>query len=645
MQFKNPEFLFALFLLVIPIIVHLFQLRRFKKEAFTNVKFLKKVQLQTRKSAEVKKWLSLLARLLALAAIIIAFAQPYIPQSQSALKKKETVVYIDNSFSMQQKGEQSELMKHAVQQLLQNFPKEQEIRVFTNDQVFPKSSLSELKNDLLHLKYSPEEASLKTVALKANNLFSKDKNVQKNFIAISDFQEKNLKKEPKFDKTTRVEFIQLKGKSHLNISIDSVYFGVNDLESSELKVKVSASRANTKTLPISLYQNENLWAKSSIGFDHDSIATTTFSLSQDQADLQGKMVIEDHSLRFDNTFYFSLQKPRKIKVVAVIPALGKELFLKKIFKHNDFDFTAMTVNQLDYNTLEKADFIVLNELKNIPNGMGSILEEKLKNGGYVTIIPGLKVDLTSYNKLFAHLGIGQLSDFNENPLKITSINFDHPLYNQVFDGKVTNFQYPSVQGYFEYVGSGNRVLGYNNGRDFLTEIQHCYIFTSPLNEKNSNFTRSPLIVPTFYNMAKQSLKLPKLFYTIGKRNTITIPTDLNKDKVLYLKKGKSDFIPQQGRFNEKVEIVSKDLPKEAGTYQIVKAGKSIGHLSYNYDRSENQLTFANMRSFKNAHTSNDVEKFFTSEINKNQVDQLWKWFVIFAIVFLLVEVALLKFLK
>jgi len=74
MQFKHPELLYALFLLLIPILVHLFQLRRFKKEAFTNVAFLKKLNIQTRKSSTIKKWLLLLTRLAVIACIVLAFA-------------------------------------------------------------------------------------------------------------------------------------------------------------------------------------------------------------------------------------------------------------------------------------------------------------------------------------------------------------------------------------------------------------------------------------------------------------------------------------------------------------------------------------------------------------------------------------------
>ena len=66
MQFAHPEILYALSALIIPILVHLFQLRRFKIQEFTNLAFLKIIKLQTRKSSTLKKWLVLSLRLLAL---------------------------------------------------------------------------------------------------------------------------------------------------------------------------------------------------------------------------------------------------------------------------------------------------------------------------------------------------------------------------------------------------------------------------------------------------------------------------------------------------------------------------------------------------------------------------------------------------
>ena len=76
MLFKHPSVLYALFALLIPIIIHLFKLRKFQKTIFTNVAFLEKIKMQTRKSSQLKKWLVLLSRLLLFTAIILAFAEP-----------------------------------------------------------------------------------------------------------------------------------------------------------------------------------------------------------------------------------------------------------------------------------------------------------------------------------------------------------------------------------------------------------------------------------------------------------------------------------------------------------------------------------------------------------------------------------------
>ncbi|WP_445752841.1 BatA domain-containing protein, partial [Polaribacter sp.] len=77
MQFKNPEILYFLWLLIIPILVHLFQLQKFVKVPFTNVAFLQKIIQDSRKSSRLKKWLILATRMLLLSAILFTFSQPF----------------------------------------------------------------------------------------------------------------------------------------------------------------------------------------------------------------------------------------------------------------------------------------------------------------------------------------------------------------------------------------------------------------------------------------------------------------------------------------------------------------------------------------------------------------------------------------
>jgi hypothetical protein len=101
-KFVNPYFLFALLLIAIPIIVHLFNFRKFKKVYFTNVKFLQELKQVTKKKAKLKHILVLISRILVIIFLVFSFAQPYIPVDGSKIRKGQNFVsvYIDNSFSM-----------------------------------------------------------------------------------------------------------------------------------------------------------------------------------------------------------------------------------------------------------------------------------------------------------------------------------------------------------------------------------------------------------------------------------------------------------------------------------------------------------------------------------------------------------------
>ncbi|MCB0503470.1 MAG: BatA domain-containing protein, partial [Bacteroidetes bacterium] len=78
MKFINPSFLWALLVLAIPIIIHLFHFRRYKTVYFSNVKFLKEVKQERNNIRQLKRWLLLMSRLLVLFFLVAAFAQPFL---------------------------------------------------------------------------------------------------------------------------------------------------------------------------------------------------------------------------------------------------------------------------------------------------------------------------------------------------------------------------------------------------------------------------------------------------------------------------------------------------------------------------------------------------------------------------------------
>ncbi|MDX1277567.1 BatA domain-containing protein [Oceanihabitans sediminis] len=640
MQFKHPEFLYALFALLIPIIVHLFQLRKFQKENFTNVAFLKKVTLQTRKSAVIKKWLTLFTRLLLLAATIIAFAQPYTSKNNSLNTGKETVIYLDNSFSLQTKGAQGELLKRSIQDIISEVPEEETISIITNDKTFKNTTIKAIKNDLLQLEYSPNQLNYDAVLLKSKTLFSKKSNSLKNLVFISDFQETESAFQPKKDSLINIHAVDLKPVNVDNISIDSVFISNTSATTLELSVKLKNTGNPVENIPVSLYNEGKLIAKTAVSMDGEAI--TSFILAINET-IDGEISIEDTQLQFDNNLYFNINKPEKMNVLAINNS--DDTFLKRIFSENEFNYKAYKNKDLNYSEIEKQNLIILNELDEIPNALITTLTSFTNNGGYLLIIPSEDISLSSYNNLLIASNLA-LHAKNTSEKKITTINYSHPLYANVFDKRVANFQYPKINSFYTFRSENtSKILQFEDAKPFLANNKNLFVFTAALNSKNSNFKSSPLIVPTLYNIAKRSLQIPKLYYTIGKENSYDVPVSLQQDDILSLVKEDIRMIPKQQYFNNKVSITTNDMPNEAGIYTIKSKTESIQNISYNFDRTESNLVYQDISKLENISLSNSISQLFDTLKSDSKINELWKWFVIFALVFLLIEMLILKFFK
>ena len=641
MQFKHPELLYALLLLLIPIIVHLFQLRKFKKTAFTNVAFLKAATLKTRKSSQIKKWLILCTRLLLLAAIVFAFAQPFTSKIDALHIEKETVIYLDNSFSMQAKGNNGELLKRAIQDLINNIPENENISLFTNSDIYKNTTIKAIKNDLLQLNYTANNLTTEAALLKSNTFFNTKTNTLKNIILISDFQEYNNNSNIKKDSLTNLHFVKLQPVNANNITVDSAYISNTSPTNIELTVQLKNSGENNESVPVSLFNNDNLIAKTSVEINDK--ASTTFSLPINEI-INGKLTINDASLQFDNSLFFNINNGSKINVLAINES--DDSFLKRIYSNDEFNYTSTLTNQLNYNDLDNQHLIILNELSTIPNALISAIKAFTNQGGSLVVMPSKDITKSSYNALLLNYATS-FNDLIETEKRITTINYSHPLYsNGVFEKQVRNFQYPKVNSFYNVASnSASKVLSFEDGKAFLYQNQNAFIFTTALNNDNSNFKNSPLIVPTLYNIAKFSFKIPQLYYTIGEENRFDVDTQLQQDAVLSLVNDDINMIPKQQYFNNKVVVNTSDNPSISGTYVIKNKTETIANVSYNYNRNESDLIYNKLSNIKDATVSDSITEIFDSIKSETKINALWKWFVIFALILLLIEMVILKYFK
>ena len=643
MQFKHPELLYALFLLLIPIIVHLFQLRKFKKTMFTNVAFLKEATLQTRKSSQIKKWLTLITRSFLLASIVVAFAQPFYSKVDAVKTEKETVIYLDNSFSMQARGSKGELLKRAIQDIINHVPETEKISLLTNNLSYKNTSIKAIRNELLQLDYSSHALSTDAALLKCKSLFSKHSNNLKNLVLISDFQNNESKVSLEPDSLLNIHLVKLEPVNTNNIAIDSAYISNTTPTNIELTVKLKQTGNGVKTLPVSLFNNNQLVAKTSVEIVDN--AKTTFSLPANTL-INGEVTIEDSNLQFDNSLFFNINNSTKINVLAVNQA--DDSFLKRIYTEVDFNYISTSKEQLNYNLIDNQNLIILNELKSIPNALIAALKQFTDEGGYLLVIPSKDIEKESYNALLSSNYGLTLGDLLNSEKRITTINYAHPLYgNGVFEKQVKNFQYPKVNNLYNVVSNNaSSVLQFEDGKRFLVQNNHVFVFASPLNTDNSSFQNSPLIVPTLYNIGSYSFKTPKLYYTIGKENTFDVEIQLQQDDILSIVNQTSNIIPQQQYFNNKVVISTSETPHVANIYSVQNKTELIKRVSYNYDRNESNLIYQNLSTYNNLRKSNSIAEIFDAIKSDTKVNALWKWFVIFALVILLIiEMLILKYFK
>ena len=643
MQFKNIEILYFLGLLIIPILIHLFQLQKFVKVPFTNVAFLQKIQQETRKSSHIKKWLILVTRLLLLSAIIFAFSQPFI-SNKNYNKKEHIFIYLDNSLSTNTKGKKGDLLKIAAQEIIENTTDKNEYSLRTNTGFYKDLSKDALKNRLLKVDNSSKKISLASLLLQMKIEKKLKTKTLNNIILISDFQ---TNYNTKFTNvTTPFSAIKLEASKKDNLSVDSVFINNKNANNFRLNVVIKNQGPRKDIVPLAIFNGKNLLSKQSVSIEKNREKTVVFTL-QNTANLLGKITLNfSDTFLHDNTYYFALNNNQKIPVLAI----GKKTdFLSKIYTKEAFKFTNNPIQNINYNTLQNQQLIILNEAVKLPEILINSLVDFSKNGGSIVIIPNEEINLSSYNRLLTKLNLGKITIKKKDTLKITNINYSHPLFKNVFSKKITNFQYPRVQSHYPILGNTSKIVSFENNTPFISQLSNSktYFISSALNEKNSNFLNSPLIVPVFYNFGEMSFKYLKLAYRIDQENTIEIETKMRKNKILAIAKNDASFIPLQQTYQNKVILKTKEQPLKAGFYKVLKENTKIKDLAFNYPKEESLLNFLDTNALKEINENSTVSSSITEvfkQLNKNnEVHWLWKWFLALAIVSLLLEILILKF--
>ncbi|MDN6279933.1 MAG: BatA domain-containing protein [Psychroflexus sp.] len=637
MVFKNPDILFALFALLIPTLIHLFQFRRYKTLWFSNVSALQNLKKQSRKSRELKKILVLISRLLALTALIFAFAEPEIP-AQKNQDDNQLAIYLDNSLSMQIAHQNLNLLAIAKQDLLAHIPHQKTFTLYTNSSVYKELTSEKLEDVLEKIKPTEESLSPKSIYLKLQNNIDKNQG-SISLIYMSDFLNiENPEDLKPPSKEISTYYYQPELNQIHNLSIEDAQLKPDN----ELEVKLH-SNLNQAQGSLSLLSRNKLVGKLDVAFKNETEKKLTFKVTA--TDLENaELRLSQDQLAYDNTFYLHQNKKNKKRILAI--SEEKANFIQRIFKDTSaYNLNLKKPKQVELIDIQKADLIISNALSMIPTNLKSNLDQALANQQNLVIIPK---DGQAAQQKYLNLRLNGFKLFEssiEQKQKITEIRFKHPLFENVFTEEIKNFDYPKTSKNYKITSSFHSVLAYANKSSFLAQRDNLFVFAADLDKTNSNFIQSPLIVPTLIQISNFNNQNQDLYYFSGAQNDVKFETQIAKDQTLKLKKDKHEYIPEQRNFGQSLVLNLASIQLEAGQYALMHTKDTIAQMSFNTARDESHFELENAEKISASLTENSLEEIFKSYNAAYNAIALWKWMLIFAVICFLAEILLIRFLK
>ncbi|MEM7108824.1 MAG: BatA domain-containing protein, partial [Bacteroidota bacterium] len=661
MIFLNPGFLYALIVLAIPIIIHLFNFRRTRKIYFSNTRFLRKVKEVSSAKRRLKHYLILASRLLFLFFLVIAFCQPFLPAEDNISSSGKNIIYVDNSLSMSNEVDRDltglDAARLYVQNLLELYPEATQYKLITNDySTFSNSfkSKAEISDFLTEIDYS---GSSRTAAEIKERIELESEDGTEDIFWISDFQKSILADEALvFDSAQHVNLIPLSFNSLENVSVDSVYLNtpilIGDTRPQITAVLSNSGLSEIRDLLVKVVLNEVEVATGTVSIQPGDKAELTFDLSLElEAVNKGRITLEEFPVTFDNDFYFTLGTSRKVNVLEIKGQPDITPVQMVFGNDNIFQFESFEADNLDYSLIQASDLIVIHGLSSIESSLVAVLNAYLDEGGSLLLIPAYRPNILSYKQL---RGLNSLRLTDTSTLvALATPNFDNPFFDNVFEEKIPAMAMPKVTATLTWVRDRSAILQTQAGVPYLSELKSkgsAYVLAAPLLSAFGSFQDHALFVPVMYRLAIYGAKHESKLYEFIDSETIVYSTSLVQSDAIVKLKGQEEIIPSY-RLTSSEFIMQ--LPKyllNAGFYDLEIDNEVKDALAFNYAADESYLEqeadqlFDYFKGNIDLLNSGDVEKFRAAVENKYKGLALWKYAVCLALFFLFCEVLLIRFL-
>ncbi|SIR20287.1 BatA domain-containing protein [Pontibacter lucknowensis] len=669
MAFLYPSFLWALAAIAIPIVLHLIQLRRAKRVEFSNVKFIQVSKDLTASQRNLKELLILAARILFITFLVLAFAQPFLPASETVrpIDSSQVTIALDNSLSMQNLHAEDDLTLLTVaadqaKKVLDIFPSTTAISINTNSNYNRAVTMgtNDAVNELDQLSHS-------TRPFVSQQVMSASQVAAEHVFLFSDFQKSYF--EPsllsRVDSNRVYHLVPLKAEGTSNVFVDSVYLADEFVRpGTEGTLYVRLYNAGDKAIadcPVKLVIDNVQLATLSIDLPPKQITETAINfIIRGEGSKRAWVEVEDYPVEFDNLYYFVLQPSGRLSITEIS---GNEASpLQRLYRNEPlFQIQRFSPNNIDYARLNSSDIIILQGVDEIPAALVSTLDTYVKSGGTLAIVPPSTERSSSYVTLMQSLSIpASLNAGSSTKTSLAIPDRDNPFFKTIFADYDPKMQMPASVRKLVWSRSSEDILKYRGGAPYLSRFDRgqgkVYLMAAPLLPEQNELVNHALFVPVMYRLAISSYKQEQQIAYRLQNMAITVPIQkqVGGENIFKLVKDSTVFIPeQQVRGGRLVFNVPPDLD-EAGFYELQHQGEVVSSFAFNFDKQESvldQYSPAELRGFlpegqRHVHVYDYSDTFsLKSEFEKRFFGvTLWKYCLLLCLIFLMAEIALIRFL-
>ena len=489
---------------------------------------------------------------------------------------------------------------------------------------------------------------------------------------FSDFKKSSFK--PVFFKglgsTRPVVLVPEEGAKTGNVFVDSIWFEeAFSRERTNLGLHIRLKNGGSEAVadcPIKVFLGPQQVAAFRVMVNSGQAVVSVVQVQLPNQDLvRGRVLVEDAPVVFDNTYYFTAQAAKNIRVLEV----GVVPITQSVYQNEPlFDYAFTRPESINYDALRKANLVLIQAIPAVGNELRDALRAVVARGGSIGIVPaGPASSRPSYQQLFRDLGLGAVEwESPGTPPELREVavpSAQEPFFRDVLGAPTRAVAMPRAAPVLRWARTGADILRLRDGESYLSEFRSgtgtVYVFSAPLAAAYSDFTGHALFVPVLYKMAMRSFRdEQQLAYRLTQAAiNLTVPAvAVGADQTPFrLVRDSATWLPVQRMQGNALRLEVPASLEAPGFYQVQRAGQVVATVAFNLSAKESELaaySAEQLRAMVGPNQRNirvldgGADESVVAQLQAKRGGQpLWRYFLGLALVCLLVEALLIRFGK